>query len=88
MVDDEKKLEGIIIMDDIREVMFNADMYDKLTTQDLMNIPPYTANISDQPDMLMKKFEEYGIWNIPVVGDDGTYLGFISKTGMFVNDDL
>ena len=82
VVDEEKKLEGIIMMDDIREVMFNSEMYDKMTTQDLMNNPPYTANINDQPDMLMKKFEEYSVWSIPVVDDDGVYLGFISKTGM------
>lgn len=82
VVDFEKKLEGIIMLDDIREVMFNTEMYDKVTTNELMNIPPFTANINDMPDMLMKKFEEYQVWNIPIIDDDGIYLGFISKTGM------
>ncbi len=82
VVDDDKKLVGIIMMDDIREVMFNTEMYDKVTTSDLMNNPPFTANINDQPDILMKKFEEYAVWNIPVIDDEGIYLGFISKTGM------
>ena len=60
----------------------NTEMYDKVTTSDLMNNPPFTANINDQPDILMKKFEEYAVWNIPVIDDEGIYLGFISKTGM------
>ncbi len=82
VVDDELKLEGIIIMDDVREVMFNANLYDQTLIKELMNIPPFIANVNDKMDVLMKKFEEYAVWSIPVVDEEERYVGFISKSGV------
>ena len=30
-----------------------------------------------------KKFEETNAWNLPVVDDDGRYMGFVSKSKIF-----
>lgn len=82
VVTQEGKLEGIIIMDDIREVLFNAALYDQLHVRDLMSMPPVIARPDSRMDQLMKYFEEYGVWNIPVVDTEERYLGFISKSGV------
>ncbi|MFI5221788.1 MAG: chloride channel protein [Bacteroidia bacterium] len=82
VVNHVNKFEGIIVLDDIREVMFREELYDEISLVELMSIPPVIANINDRSDLLMKKFEENGIWNIPVVDADEKYLGFVSKTGM------
>lgn len=82
VVNDQNKFEGVIMLDDIREIMFNTDMYDKITIAELMNIPSLIANVNDKIEVLMKKFDEYGVWNIPVIDNDENYLGFISKSGV------
>ena len=34
-------------------------------------------------DRLMKKFEKTDAWNLPVVDEERTYLGFVSKSKIF-----
>jgi CIC family chloride channel protein len=75
-------LEGIIMIDDIREIMFNTNLYDYTLVRELMSIPVFIANMHNRMEELMVKFEEYSIWTIPVVDDAGRYLGFISKSAV------
>jgi CIC family chloride channel protein len=35
-------------------------------------------------ESVMKKFDETGAWNLPVI-DAGEYVGFISKSSIFSN---
>jgi CIC family chloride channel protein len=69
-------------LDDIREVMFKQEEYDKLKVRKLMTIPRVTALLTDDVNVLMGKFEEYNVWIIPVTDTDGKYIGFVSKTGV------
>jgi CIC family chloride channel protein len=34
-------------------------------------------------DSVMKKFEQTGAWNLPVVDSQRTYVGFVSKSKIF-----
>jgi CIC family chloride channel protein len=34
-------------------------------------------------EMVMKKFDETKAWNLPVVDEDGAYVGFVSKSEVF-----
>jgi CIC family chloride channel protein len=81
VIDTKDKLLGIILLDNIREIMFRQDLYTTPVKQ-LMRKPP--ATISPDEDMLsvMKKFDETGAWNLPVI-DEGKYIGFISKSSIF-----
>jgi CIC family chloride channel protein len=81
VVGKNNKLLGLIQLDSIREEMFNVDLYDKVTARDIMEKP--SAKIDRMEDIfsVMKKFDETGQWNLPVV-DDGFYLGFISKSNL------
>ncbi len=80
VVDKRNRLVGIITMDDIREVMFKQNLYDKLTVRELMSIPKISVNQSEKMEDVMKYFEEYEVWYIPVVDEESQYVGFISKT--------
>lgn len=82
VVDNAGKLRGIITLDDIREIMFRHDEYDRVKVKNLMTIPRITARLDDDVNVLMTRFDEYNVWNIPVVDEGGGYLGFISKTGV------
>jgi len=78
----DKELLGIVILDDIRHIMFNSEMYDSTFVHDLMIMPPALVELKDPMDTVMKKFEETGAWNLPVT-DEGKYLGFVSKSKIF-----
>lgn len=80
VVDKHNKLVGIITMDDIREVMFKQNLYDKLRVNELMSIPKVTVGQTEKMEEVMKYFEEYEVWYIPVIDEDAQYVGFISKT--------
>lgn len=82
VVDRHQHLRGVILLDDVREMMFREDLYDSVKMLDLLSIPPFIAHLDDDVSMLMSRFEELNIWNIPVVDEKDEYLGFISKTGV------
>ncbi|HBX87920.1 MAG TPA: hypothetical protein DEG09_04800, partial [Marinilabiliaceae bacterium] len=44
--------------------------------------PPAFIESDENMDSVMKKFEDTGAWNLPVV-KDGKYLGFVSKSKIF-----
>lgn len=76
------QLKGIVILDDIRKIMFNHERYNNTYVEDLMTIPPAFIEINESMDSVMKKFDETGAWNLPVIEDD-KYLGFVSKSKIF-----
>lgn len=80
VVDKHNKLEGIITMDDIRDVMFKQNLYDKIRVNELMSIPKVTVSQTEKMETVMKHFEEYEVWYIPVLDEENQYVGFISKT--------
>lgn len=73
------KLLGIIYLDNIREEMFNPDLYDIITAKELMRKPSTVIEINEDIFSIMKKFEESGQWNLPVVEGD-IYVGFLSRS--------
>jgi len=80
VLDGEGALKGIILLDDIRELMFNQELYHKVKVQSLMHAPPEVIYYgTDSMQMVMKKFQDSGAWNLPVIRD-GKYVGFISKS--------
>lgn len=84
VTDNDNKLLGIIILDDIREIMFKNEMYDKVTANELMTTPPATISSTQTMESVMKKFDETGAWNLPVI-ENGQYIGFISKSSVFTS---
>ncbi len=76
------QLKGIVVLDDIREIMFNHERYNDTVVENLMQVPPAFIEINENMDSVMKKFEETGAWNLPVIEDD-KYMGFVSKSKIF-----
>ncbi|UII77958.1 chloride channel protein [Flagellimonas sp. HMM57] len=80
VLDVEEKLMGIIVLDDIREFMFDTELYTSVYVKNLMHAPPeqifYEA---DSMKQVMQKFQDSGAWNLPVI-KEGKYVGFISKS--------
>ena len=79
VVNDEKNLKGLITIDDIRDVMFKQELYDKISVSELMHLPKYVITEKHDVNSAMKLFDESHLWNIPVAFN-GKYEGFISKS--------
>ncbi|MEZ4874852.1 MAG: chloride channel protein [Flavobacteriaceae bacterium] len=73
-------LTGIILLDDLRPVMFDQKLYKEITARDLMQNPPGIIDLEkDKMTHVMKKFQDTGAWNLPVISNN-SYFGFISKS--------
>lgn len=80
VVNDEKFLVGIILLDDIRTVMFDQSLYDSTSVETFMHNPPdFIIYENDNMKQIMKKFQDTGAWNLPVI-KSGIYYGFVSKS--------
>jgi len=81
VVKKNNKLLGIIYLDNIREEMFNTEHYDTVTAKEVMRKPSMIIDSNEDIFSIMKKFEESGQWNLPVV-KEGIYIGFLSKSSI------
>ncbi|OIQ29358.1 MAG: chloride channel protein [Bacteroidetes bacterium MedPE-SWsnd-G2] len=80
VTDEDCKLVGVILLDDIREFMFNQSLYEETNVKDFMHGAADTIIYeSDSMQKVMTKFQNSSAWNLPVI-KDGKYYGFISKS--------
>jgi chloride channel protein, CIC family len=82
VVDKEGMLTGIVLLDNIRETMFQQEQYDTTFVRDVMTLPPAVIKREEDVYSVMKKFDEHNAWNLPVT-DHGKYIGFVSKSKVF-----
>lgn len=83
VLDTERNLVGVVVLDDIRNIMFRPDLYKKMYVGKFMTIPPTRVSVTDNMETVMKAFDNTGAWNLPVVDTDGHYVGFVSKSKIF-----
>ena len=83
VVDSKNHFQGFVSLEDIRPVMFDYENYDSLHAYNFMKSAPAYVYVNEKMDRVMSKFEQTDAWNLPVVTDDRTYVGFISKSKIF-----
>ena len=76
------RLVGIVLLDDIRNIMFRPDLYRKMTVSRFMSMPPARIEITESMEKVMDTFDRTNAWNLPVV-QDGKYIGLVSKSKLF-----
>lgn len=79
VVDDRKKLVGLVHLDKIRSVIFGPERNENTSVRDLMTPPVVVIEVNENLHQVLSKFEETKLWNLPVV-DRGQYAGFLSKS--------
>ena len=82
VIDKEEGLVGVVLLDDVRQIMFEPEQYSKVIVEELMIDFPTSVSSTDSMDSVMRKFNNTGAWNLPVI-DDGKYIGFVSKSKLF-----
>ena len=83
MLNAAKHLVGIIYLDDVRHIMFRQELYHRYSVATLMREVPERLSIEEPMEVVMRKFEDTGAWNLPVEDVTGEYIGFISKSAIF-----
>ena len=80
VLDNAGSLLGEIDITKIRHIMFRAELYNKLTVQQLML--PIAAQVgeSDSMEEVMRKFDLKGTRYMPVVNVSGHLTGYISRS--------
>lgn len=76
-------LLGLVLMNDIRNIMFRPELYDKFTVQKFMVGSPAKININNNMEDVMATFEKTKAWNLPVVNEKGEYMGLLSQSSVF-----
>ncbi len=82
VVDEENNFYGIIVMDQIRHLMFHPEMYEKVSVRSLMFHPSTIVELSDDMETVAGKFQHSGKYNL-VVLNKGKYVGFVSRANVF-----
>lgn len=80
VVDKQLQFKGIILLNDIRTIMFDKSLYQEVKVTDVMQQAPEVIDLDNctMKDIL-QKFEQTNTWNLPVV-QNGVYKGFVSKS--------
>jgi len=80
VVNNENEFLGILTLNDIRSIMFNKDLYQKVKVSSLMHSASDIIYYEkDSAEEILNKFKGSGAWNLVVI-KDGKYYGFISKS--------
>ncbi len=82
VLNDDDELVGIVTLDDIRDIMFDAEKREAVTVQAVMQKPPAFVSPKEKMQSVMSKFQLTQAWNLPVI-EDGKYVGFVSKSRIF-----
>jgi CIC family chloride channel protein len=82
VVGEDGMMAGMIKMNDIRNLMFEQDLYEKISIRDLMYMPEFFISPEDPMDVIVEKFRTSGRYNLAVL-DEGKYIGFISRARVF-----
>ena len=83
VTDEGGKLLGVVQLDDIRNIMFRPDLYRRMNVDRFMAKPPAKLIIGTPMEKVMKTFDDTGAWNLPVIDEEGRYVGFVSKSKIF-----
>ncbi|MDR0792825.1 MAG: chloride channel protein [Chitinophagaceae bacterium] len=85
VTDDNKKLTGVIYLNDLKSVLLSEDddEYKNVTAGDLMSKPP-TLFIDDDIESALSKFEQLNIsyFALPVIDKESRWVGFIVKSAI------
>jgi len=83
VIDKDGRLRGIVLLDEVRNIMFQPRLYNRFRVKQLMTSPAAILRVDQPMEKVMETFEDTGAWNLPVVDGDRRYLGFVSKSKIF-----
>ena len=79
VIEDQQKFVGLLVMDFHREIIFDQSQYDHILVEDLMIEPEEFVYEDDSTKIVLEKFKRTGNYNLPIIKEDRTYIGFLSR---------
>jgi len=83
VVDDNGTFKGVVLLDDIRNIMFRPELYYRFKIEKLMISPPARIYLNMPMEKVMQIFDNTNAWNLPVLDENEKYIGFVSKSKIF-----
>lgn len=82
VVSPDNTFHGMVVLDDVRPLMFDTESYDKVCVKDLMKMPSDRVMLDETVENVAEKFRQNDLYNM-VVLDHGKYVGFVSRANLF-----
>ncbi len=83
VVDQKGNLLGIIEVNDVKQKLFQPELFDATAIRSLLKKPPDLIYEDENMLTVMEKFDISRSWYLPVVNREKKFKGFISKTKLF-----
>ncbi|MBI5916713.1 MAG: chloride channel protein [Bacteroidetes bacterium] len=83
VIDDQQKFSGIILLEDLKDLLFDEERSAKLLAKDVAVQPPATLVLGEKMADVMQKFDSTWVWKLPVLSGKGAFIGFVSKKKIF-----
>jgi CIC family chloride channel protein len=83
VVDEKQQFKGLIYVEEVLRKAVNSTEAATLTANDLMEPAAKVLLLSDTMQVVLEKMEQENAWLLPVLNDQGQFLGFVSKTAIF-----
>ena len=80
VVNRQMQLVGAVYLDDIRHLIFRPELHRSFTVSQLMKQPEAVLTVNDAMEVVVSVFDRTGAWTLPVVDDEGVFVGFIRKS--------
>jgi chloride channel protein, CIC family len=83
VVDKNNQYFGIVMLNDIRKLLFDVSKYKSAIIRDIMTTPKEVVNIDDRMEQVMAKLERTKTWNLPVIDSHNRFVGMVSQSTIF-----
>ncbi len=80
VVNKQMQFVGAVYLDDIRHLVFRAELYRDFAVSQLMTQPEALLSVNDPMEVVVSVFDKTGAWTLPVVDEEGIFVGFIRKS--------
>lgn len=83
VVDKDDYFKGVLVLDDVRGILFHPEYYDKIEVKNFMRYSEYfIVDINDSMEKIVKKFKGVDRYTI-IVLDKGKFAGCMSRANVF-----
>ena len=78
---DRWDFEGVINLDNVKEMLFRPELFDELKISGIMNTDLLILDVHTDIETAVEQIEQTAQWNIPVT-ENGKYVGFVSRANI------
>lgn len=83
VIDSKERLVGVVELNDVRQKLFQQELFDKTGIKSIMKKPAAILHIGQDMHTVMEKLDMTNSWYLPVVDADKKFIGFVSKSKLF-----